>query len=683
MRFTSSTALRVSAALALCVLALSTGTARTIAAKLTSGIDLSSLDRTCKPCADFYQFANGGWIAKTKIPAAYPSYGSFNILAERNRDVLHSIVETAATAHAPAGSNEQKIGDFYASCMDTAAIDKAGATPLRPMFSAIDGITDGKTLASAEAQLDLDGFEGFFGFGSGADFKDSAQTIAQLGQGGLGLPDRDYYLKDDAKTKAIRDAYVAHVTKMLTLLGEAGTQAASDAQAVMAIETALAKASLTRVERRNPNATYHKMTLAQLQALAPNFDWATYFQTSGVTPASINVAEPNFFKAFSDLLPTLTNAQIKAYLTWHTLKTYASGLSQPFDDEQFAFYGKTLTGATEQLPRWKRCVRATDNNLGEALGALYVARAFPAPAKAQALELVKYLKQTLRDDISTLDWMSSGTRARAVDKLDAFMLKIGYPDKWRNYSALTIARGPYATNLIASSTFETRREYAKIDKPTDRSEWGMTPSTVNAYYNPTINEIVFPAGILQPPFFDQHADMAVNFGAIGAVIGHESTHGFDDEGRQFDRVGNLVDWWTPADAANFNKRAKCIVDQYNALSPLPGLHENGQLVQGEATADLGGLTIAYKAFERWQATHPRRTIDGFSPEQRFFLGWAHIWANVERPEYTQLITATDPHAYGKFRVNATLANMPQFAAAWHCPIGTAMVRPPKERCQIW
>jgi putative endopeptidase len=683
MRFTLSHGLRIGAALAVAALVATNGGVRAAVQGAVSGIDAASLDPTCKPCTDFYQFANGGWIKNHPIPAAYPSYGSFNTLVEQNRDVLHTILEQAAVANAPAGSNEQKIGDYYASCMDTATIEKAGTAPLDPLFKTVESINGEKSVAPALAQLQLEGVDAFFSFGSGPDFKNSAQDIAQLDQAGLGLPDRDYYFKDDAKSKAIRDAYVVHVTKMFVLLGESNDKAAADAQTVMTVETALAKNSLTRVQRRDPSAVYHKVTLADLAKTAPNFDWASYFSGSGVTPDAINVSEPDYFTAFSTNLAQWTPDQIKTYLRWHIVHGYATVLPQAFVDENFDFYSKTLQGTPQQLERWKRCVRATDGALGEALGQFYVAKVFPPSAKAQTLELVKYVKQTLRDDMGTLDWMSPATKAKAIEKLDAFTLKIGYPDTWRDYSNLTIVRSPYAQNAIASSIADTKRDYAKIGKPHDKLEWGMTPPTVNAYYDPTENDINFPAGILQPPFFDKNADMAVNFGGIGAVIGHESTHGFDDEGRQFDKNGNLSDWWTANDSANFDKRAQCIVDQFNALSPVPGVHENGQLVQGEAIADLGGLTIAYKAFEKWQASHPRRTIDGFTPEQRFFLGFAHVWASNQRPEYTRLLASVDPHPFDKFRVNATLSNMPQFAAAWGCKLPSPMVRPAKDRCQIW
>ncbi len=683
MHFTKSTALRFAAVVAAVTLLFTDGTVRAAVSKATSGIDLSSFDRTCKPCTDFYQFANGGWLKKTPIPSAYPSWGSFNILADHNNDVLHSLLNQASEANAAAGSNEQKIGDYYSSCMDTAQIEKAGTAPLDPLMQSIDKLSSTKDLAPLVASLQMDGVDAFFGFGSGADFKNSSLNIAQLGQSGLGMPDRDYYLKTDAKSKAIQQAYVGHVTQMFTLLGESQPQAAADAQTVMDMETTMAKAQKSRVEDRDPQAVYNKTDLAGVQKMTPNFDWASFMQTSGVQPAAINVAQPTYFAALNTDFATWTPTQIKTYLRWQTIHAFARTLPQRFVDANFDFYSKTLSGTTTQLDRWKRCVRATDGALGEALGQAYVQKEFPAAAKARALELVKYVKGTLREDIPTLSWMSPATKSKAVEKLDAFGIKIGYPDKWRDYSSLAVSKGPYVSNVMAANVYATKYDFAKIGKPVDLSEWEMTPPTVNAYYDPTQNNINFPAGILQPPFFDAKADMAVNFGAIGAVIGHESTHGFDDQGRQFDKAGNLTDWWTASDAANFTKRSNCIVNQFDALQPVPGVHEQGKLVEGEAIADLGGLTIAYKAFEKWQASHPRQVLDGFTPEQRFFIGWARVWASNERPQYASMLATVDPHPYDKFRVNATLSNMPEFAKAWGCKLPDAMVRTAKDRCQIW
>lgn len=682
MRLTPSLVLRTCALVAVALFLAQFGAAR-IAGAATNELGLSWIDKTCKPCSDFYQFANGTWLKENPIPPQYAQWGSFNILANHNQDVLHSILDYAVSANAPAGSNEQKIGAFYGACMNTAEIENTGTAPLAPFFSQIATVTDAKSLAPVLARLQLADVNAFFGFGSGADFKNSSLDISQVVQGGLGLPDREYYLKTDDASKKLQQAYVDHVTQMFALLGENAAQAAADAQTVMSMETTLAKAQMSVVDRRDPQKTYHKTDLAGLEKLAPNIDWAAFFKESGVTPEAINVNQPDYFSALSSDLATWTPAQIQTYLRWHTIHAFAASLPKAFDDANFAFYAQTLRGTKEQLPRWKRCAGATDQQLGEALGQLYVAKAFPPSAKAQALEMIGYIRSTLHEDMSTLTWMSPATKAKAQAKLAAFLLKIGYPDKWRSYAGLDVTSGAYAANLVATRTFNNRFDYNHINKPVDRSEWGMTPPTVNAYYNPTVNEIVFPAGILQPPFFAAGGDMATNFGGIGAVIGHESTHGFDLQGSQFDAQGNLSNWWTPTDRAAFVAREQCVIDQYDQLSPLPGVKENGKLEVGEATADLGGLTIAYKAFEAWQAKHPRQTIDGYTPEQRFFLGWAHVWASNERAQATELSARTDEHPYDKFRVNATLSDMPEFATAWKCKAGTAMVRPPKQRCQIW
>ncbi|MFN2527204.1 MAG: M13 family metallopeptidase [Candidatus Baltobacteraceae bacterium] len=685
MRFWPSFFLRAGALVAAFVFwALSSQNVRA-AVGLSSGINLANLDRTCKPCNDFYQFAAGGWIKRHAIPAAYPAFGNFNVLSDSNTDILHTILEKAAAAHNTPGSNAQKIGDYYASCMNVAGVDAAGLTPLQPLLARISTITDLKILPAVLADLHDAGVSAFFGFGSESDFKNSRMNIASIGSGGLGMPDRDYYLKDDARSKSLRDAYVSHVTNMFKLAGDSATQAAAQAQTVMTIETAMARNTMTRVERRDPAKIYHKMSLADAKALAPNFDWTAYFKAAGA-PAfdTINIASPDYIKAVvGTQLAGMSAADLQTYLRWHVLHAYAPLLSTPFVDENFSFYGKTLSGTTAQLPRWKRCVSATNRALGEDLGRFYVGQTFSPAAKARALTMVKNIKAALRADFSTLAWMTPATRARAVAKLDAFDLKIGYPDKWRDYGNLSVVPTSYVQNYVASSRFETAFDLAKIGNPVDRTEWGMSTPTVNAYYNPTVNEIVFPAGILQPPFFNPNADDAINYGAIGAVVGHESTHGFDDEGRKFDLNGNLTDWWTPADATAFDAKAQCIVNQWDALSPLPGLHENGKLVQGEEIADLGGLTIAYKAFQKAQAGKPRRVIDGFTPEQRFFMGWAQVWTSNQREDYTRLLVNTDVHGYDKFRVNATLMNMPEFAKAWFCKLGDKMVRPAANRCQIW
>ncbi|HEV7797440.1 MAG TPA: M13 family metallopeptidase, partial [Pyrinomonadaceae bacterium] len=510
------------------------------------------------------------------------------------------------------------------------------------------------------------------------------EVTADIDQGGLGLPDRDYYTKTDEKSKKIKDEYVKHVAKMFELLGDDAAKAASEAQTVVALETKLAEASMTRVERREPANVYHRMTVAQLHELAPGFDWSGYFQKIGVPPKTdVNVESPEFFKAMNQQLASAPIADWQTYLRWHLINSNAAALSSKFVDEDFNFKGKTLQGSKENLPRWKRCVGGTDRVLGEALGEVYVKTAFPPAAKARALEMVRNLEAALKTDITTLGWMSEPTRKQAIVKLDAFLNKIGYPDKWRDYSSLQVDRGSYVNNRFRANAFGKRRELNKIGKPVDKTEWGMSPPTVNAYYNPQINEIVFPAGILQPPFFDAEADDAFNYGGMGSVIGHEMTHGFDDEGRQFDSTGNLANWWSDVDLKAFTERAQCVIDQFSSFEVEKGLNENGKLVAGESIADLGGLVVAYAAFQKAMEGKPRVVIDGFTPEQRFFLGYARGWATNTRPEFARLLVNIDPHPLAKFRVNGPLANMPQFAAAFQCKTGDAMTRDETRRCQIW
>jgi len=648
--------------------------------------DPANMDTSVSACTNFFQYANGGWIAKNPIPAAYPSWGRFNELADKNQEQLRTVLEDAAkNKKAKKGSNEQKIGDYYASCMDEAGIETAGLAPLVPEFKRIDAINTNEALQHEVAQLQSRGVRVLFRFGSAQDFKKSTQVIAQLFQGGLGLPDRDYYTKTDDKSKQTREKYADHVAKMFELAGDDAAAARAHAQTVMSIETKLAEASMTRVEQRNPDNIYHKMTVAQLKTLMPNFDWPTYFRNVGSPGiAELNVGQPDFFKALNNQLTATSLSDWKIYLRWHLLNSRAPVLAKKFVDEDFEFSGKTLTGAKEIMPRWKRCVGATDRALGEALGQVYVQKYFPPQAKARAMQMVQNLIAALHDDLATLSWMSETTRQRATAKLEAFAKKIGYPDKWRDYSALNVDRKSYADNVGRAQLFEFNRQLGKISRPVDRTEWGMTPPTVNAYYNPSMNEIVFPAGILQPPFYDPQADDAINYGGMGAVIGHEMTHGFDDSGAKFDAEGNLANWWTDEDLKNFKGRAQCVIDQFSGFEVQPGLHENGNLVVGESIADLGGLTVAYAALKKSMEGKPRpANIDGFTPEQRFFLGWAQVWAESERPEFERLMVATNPHPVGRFRVIGPLSNMPAFAEAYQCKVGDPMVRPPQERCQIW
>src|ERR1700676_1229371 len=647
------------------------------------GFSLNNLDRSCKPCDDFFQFAMGGWMKNNPIPPEYPSWGSFLELRDKNLKAMRTILDASAKSHAPAGSNEQKIGDFYSSCMDTAAIEAASLKPISSELSAIDAIEDRQGLDQEIARFHRANIQSLFEFSSSPDFKDSAHEIAEADQGGLGMPDRDYYTRDDAHSKELREAYVQHVAKIFTLAGDPAAKAASEAQTVMNIETALAKASRTKVELRDPEKNYNKLSLAQMKELTPGWSWENYIQAVG-SPSlqSANIGQPEFFKEMDHLLGSTSVSDWKVYLKWHLLHADATVLSDNFIQENFNFYGKTLSGTKEIQPRWKRCVQATNQYLGEALGEVYVSKYFPPEAKLHAKEMVNNLLAALRSDIPTLSWMGPETKQQALAKLEAFTVKIGYPDKWRDYSKYSVQPDSYLVNVRHGREFEVARELGKIGKPVDRGEWGMTPPTVNAYYNPTYNEIVFPAGILQPPFYDPKADDAVNYGGMGAVIGHEISHGFDDQGAQFDGQGNLRNWWTKEDRKNFDERGDCIVKQFDTYEVEPGLHQNGKLVLGESIGDLGGLAISYAAYEKSLEGKPRpKDLDGFTPEQRFFLGWAQVWGTNQRPEAARLQANTNPHPLTRFRGNGPLSDMAVFAQAWGCKKGDPMVR--EQACKIW
>jgi putative endopeptidase len=650
------------------------------------GFNLANLDRSYNPCDNFYKFAAEGWMASHPIPPAQSSWSTLNVLREKNFEKLRLILEAAsANTHALPGSNEQKIGDFYYSGMDEKDIESQGVKPLASEFDRIEKMKSPSDVRSEIAHLQAEGVGAPFQFSSLSDFKDSSMQIAIAVQGGLGMPDRDYYLKDDARSVQLRDQYTRHVTNMFVLLGDDATRAEAETKTVVAIETGLAKASMTRVEMRNPDAIYNKLDAEQLSLLTPNFSWNEYFTELGLTGVKIvDVAQPDFFKEVDRDLTGVSLADWKTYFRWHLVDEAAPFLSSKFVEEDFNFGGKILTGTLENQPRWRRVVAVTDRSLGEALGQEYVKEYFPPAAKAAALEMVNNLIQALRDDLQTLDWMGDTTRKQALAKLDAITKKIGYPDKWIDYSGLKIDRGPYVLNYLKARKFEFSRQINKIGQPVDKGEWGMTPPTVNAYYNPTHNEIVFPAGILQPPLYDPKVDNALNYGGMGAAIGHEMTHGFDDSGSKFDAKGNLSNWWSPEDLKNFQDRANCIVKQFDGYVVQGDLHENGKLVAGESIADLGGLTIAYKAFEKTLEGNPRpKDIDGFTPEQRFFLAWGEVWASNIRPEAERLRINTDPHPLGQFRGNGPVSNMPEFAAAFQCSAGSKMVRPPAERCRIW
>ena len=647
------------------------------------GFDTANLDKTCKPCDDFYQFAMGGWMKNNPIPAEYSSWGTFTQLADKNQQNLRTILEAAQSAKAAAGSNEQKIGDFYASCMDTAAIEAAGTKPIEAELARIAALKSSAELQAEVARLQRERVPVLFRFNANQDSKDSSQIIAIAGQGGLGLPDRDYYTREDEKSAKLRDAYLAHVARMLALLGDPADKAAAEAKTVLSIETALANASMKNTDLRDPNKTYHKMKVADLAALTPNFSWTSYLAAQGHSELQeLNVSQPDFFKSLDAQLSSASLEDWKTYLRWHLVNAAAPELSDAFVTADFEFRGKTLTGAKEIQPRWKRCVQATDRNLGEALGQLYVQKYFPPESKARALTMVHNLIAALRDDLKTLPWMGSETRSAAAAKLEAFAIKIGYTDKWCDYSALKVDRGSYAHNVERASEFDFARRLSRIGKPVDRTEWGMTPPTVNAYNNSNMNEIVFPAGILQPPFYDPKADDAVNYGGMGAVIGHEITHGFDDHGSQYDAKGNVSNWWSDEDLKNFKQRAACVSDQFDGYVVDGDLHQNGKLVLGESIADLGGLAISYAAYEKSLEGKPRpANKDGFTPEQRFFLGWAQVWGANQRIEYARLMANTNPHPLSRFRVNGPLSNIAEFAKAFGCKKGDAMIR--ENQCKIW
>jgi len=634
-------------------------------------------------------YADGGWIKRTEIPPEYSRWGSFNELIEKNNDALHEIAEKAANTNVDPklAPETQKVGDYYASGMDEKTIEAMRTKPLAEEFKSIEAVKDRNDLLKEIAHLHTIGVPALFNFDAGQDSKDSTRDIAQAAQGGLGLPDRDYYTKTDEASKKLRDQYVDHVTKMLTLLGESQNTASDHAKKILALETSLAQASRTRVELRDPQKNYNKMTQPDLQKLTPDWKWRDYFKDINlIEPGDINVQQPEFFKAADDVFKSTPMDNWKAYLRWHLVNAAAAELSKDFVNENFNFNDATLHGTKQIKPRWKRVVISTDDAIGEALGKLYVAYDFPPEAKARALELVNNLKEALADRIKTLEWMDEPTKQEALKKLAAFTVKIGYPDKWLDYSLLKIDRGPYVLNAIRAEQFQMDRDLKKIGKPVDRTDWGMTPPTVNAYYNPNMNEIVFPAGILQPPFFYANADDAVNYGGIGAVIGHEMTHGFDDEGRQFDAVGNLRDWWSPQSAAEFKKRSQAIVQQYNEYEPLPGLHVNGELTQGENIADLGGIKLAYAALQKALDKNPgarEQKIDGFTPEQRFFLSFAAIWKSKQRDEDLKLRLNTDPHSPARYRVDGPLSNLPEFQKAFGIPDGSPMVRAADKRVNIW
>jgi predicted metalloendopeptidase len=651
----------------------------------SSGIDLDNIDKAVDPCTDFFQYACGSWLKKTEIPPDKSRWGGFDELHERNITVLKGILEKASAADAGRSADQQKIGDYYDSCMDDKTVNSEGLEPLKPELARIAAASDKEGLMKVAAHDFMIGPNPFFSFYANSDLHNANQVIAYIDQGGLTLPDRDYYIKDDAKMVEMRKNFVDYMTEVFTLTGQTAEQAAASAQTVLRIETELAKAAMDRTLRRDPKTQDHKMSREDALKLAPNFYLNAYFEETGAPHfTELNVANPEFFKQVNTLLENEPLQDLKTYMTWQLLNTAAPWLSQPYVEANFKMHQK-LTGQKEIQARWKRCVNLVDSGIGEALGKEYVDATFGADGKARMLKMVNELEAALAEDIQTLPWMTDTTKKQAEIKLKAIDNKIGYPDKWRDYSNLTIRRGNLLGDYFAAGEFESRRQMAKIDKPLDRNEWQMTPPTVNAYYDPSYNEIVFPAGILQPPFFDKNADEAVNFGAIGMVIGHELTHGFDDQGRQFDPQGNLHDWWTPQDATEFEKRTDCEVKEYGSFVAVDDLKLNGKLTLGENTADNGGERIALMALKNVIAKDKNdpaaRTIDGYTPEQRFFLGTGNEWCEKRRPEYSRMMVTVDPHSPAKFRVNGVMQNMPEFEKAWGCKAGQSMVS--ENACRVW
>ena len=649
-----------------------------------SGVDLSAIDKKSDPCKDFYQYACGNWMATHPIPSDESSWGTFNLLEQRNQEALRDILQDAA-AHQDRSAIDGKIGGFYHACMDEATIEKRGTEPLRSELERIAHVQNKADLLDEVARLQRRQVPVFFNFGPSADPKDAKMTIADLDQGGIGLPEKDYYFRTDARSEDLRKKYVQHVGKMLQLTGMSEAEATAKAARVMSIETALAKASLDVTTRRDPTLLVHKMVKGELQTLAGPFDFNEIFAGIG-TPQfkTLNVDVPDFVKELGELVQSEDLQNLKDYLVWHYVSSSANALPQAFVDERFDFYGRTLQGTKELRPRWKRCVGDTDNELGEALGRKFVEKTFGEQGKQRTLELVQEIEKQMANDINSLPWMSDVTKKQALVKLRAVANKIGYPEKWRDYSSVNIVADDYFGNRVRADEFEARRELDKIGKPVDRMEWGMTPPTVNAYYNPTENNINFPAGILQPPFYSNQATDAVNYGAVGMVVGHELTHGFDDQGRQFDADGNLKDWWQKADQVKFQKLATCLVNQYGSFSPVTGVELNGKLTLGENTADNGGIRLAYMALmdDLARKSMPKETrMDGYTQPQLFFLGFAQVWCENTRPERERMLAQTNPHSPGKFRTNGVASNVPEFGVAFGCRVGEPM-RPAKG-CRVW
>ena len=650
------------------------------------GFSIDNIDKTADPCVDFYQYSCGNWLKKAEIPSDQPEWASFVEVEERNKVILRDILEKAASGRASRNAIDQKIGDYYGACMDEKAVDAKGLGPLKPELDRIAAAKDKSALIDAIARVHLIGPNPLFNFYSSPDLHNADMVIAYIDQGGLTLPDRNYYIKDeDAKMVEMRKHLVEYATTLFTMSGQSAQQAADSAQTVLRIETALAKASMDRTLRRDPKNRDHKMTRDAAIALGPNFYLTRYFtDVDSPSFSEMNVANPDFFKQVNKVIEAEPLDALKVYVQWHLLNSAAPWLSKPYVDSNFKFQ-QALTGQAEIQARWKRCVDATDNALGEALGQKYVEETFGPDGKQRMLKMVDALEQSLDQDIHSLPWMTEETKKQAKVKLTAIRNKIGYPDVWRDYSKLSIQPGDLMGNFLRANEFESRRQIAKISKPLDRKEWGMTPPTVNAYYNGSRNEIVFPAGILQPPFFDKTMDDGVNFGGIGVVIGHELTHGFDDQGRKYDPQGNLRDWWTEQDGKEFETRASCVANEYSNFVAIDDLKLNGRLTLGENTADNGGARIALMALlrmiEQDQSGKTAEKIDGYTPEQRLFLGFGRVWCEKRRPEFSRMLVTVDPHSPGRYRVNGVVQNMPEFQKAWGCKAGQPMVS--ENQCRVW
>ncbi|HLZ65541.1 MAG TPA: M13 family metallopeptidase [Aliidongia sp.] len=678
-RLTSFLALLVAAGLARAAWAQAPIPTPPVAPTAEDGLMVGAIDPSVSPCQDFYAHACNGWLAANPIPADQSSWGVDSVLVETNNQKLKAILTEAAARPTP---GTRKIGDYWAACMDEAGIEAKGIEPLQGELDRIAAVTDKQELAPLVAHLQRIGVDVLFSFGADQDFRDATKVIAEADQGGLGLPERDSYFRKGKEAEETRAAYVAHTERQFELLGEPAAQAVRDAQTVMNFETGLAQVSLSSVKRRDPSAIYHKQTRTALDRLTPGFDWAAYLRGIGAPGFdSLNVAVPGFFAGAEKLIAATSLEDIKTYLTAHLIAHSADMLPAKFVQESFDFYGRTLRGTKELRPRWKRCVTFTDDDLGEDLGRVYVETNFGPAAKLRIQALVKNLKAAFAQDIAGLGWMGGDTKRKALHKLGAMAEKIGYPDRWRDYSALEIRRDDALGNRFRAAAFEFARQMAKIDKPVDKGEWFMTPPTVNAYYDDQKNDINFPAGILQPPNFDAHWDDAINYGAIGATIGHEMTHGFDDSGRQFDADGNLAEWWTRRDAARFRARSECIAREYGGFSPVPDTRLNGHLTLGENTADNGGTRLALMALRKALAGRRLAKIDGYTPDQRFFLAYAQSWCENQTPASARLQALTDPHATASFRVNGVVANMPEFAEAFACRPGTPMA--PAKSCRVW